>query len=230
MGGMRWTEEELKSNQQRTNAKVSASFGAGLNLDKKTQTKKNTSNESNDKKNDEIIKTQGKENKKIKPALERSRLVSETVRTATVSGHYEEGRSLELLFDGAQMLSTNDMYALTHYQRIEYRNAWHDAIDLAVLQIIGAKAGQIARIKPLTRFKITTIRQSKVMCDTDALQGLYKYPIDGLRYAKIIMDDNPNHFISMESIQKKGPYLMGIKVEAIGEMEFFKSKSMNFIE
>lgn len=220
MSGMRWSEDELRAHQAKTGARISSSFGAGMNLSGARELRIPTTPVLPRMVKDAAEQPQEKTTKKKRDpsaALLRARAVADSVRTAIVTGHYVPGVSLELVFDGAKMLSINDLYKLTHYQRVDYRNAWHEAVQLAVMQILGAKAGQIASLSPMQRFKIAGIRHSKNLCDTDALPGYFKYPIDGLRYANVIADDNPKHFVDLNTSQECGPYLMGIRVEAVGD-------------
>lgn len=216
MSSMRWTEDQLKSHLEKPGARIAASFGAGLNLRGARELHAPLASQpAHDTKAPVKAETKPKE-KPLSKALLRSQSVSASVKTAIVTGHYVPGESLELVFDGAKMLSTNELYALTHFQRIEYRNAWHESIELAVMQIVGARAGQLAALQPMQRFRIDAVRYSKKLCDTDALNGFFKYPIDGLRYAGVIVDDHPRHFIAMTSTQQVGSYKMGLRVQVAG--------------
>lgn len=220
MSGMRWSEDELRAHQAKTGARISSSFGAGMNLSGARELKISTTSSLSTRTQDlqeHVHEIKAKKKREPSKALLRAKEVAESVRTAVVSGHYLPGESLELVFDGAKMLSINDLYKLTHYQRVDYRNAWHEAVKLAVMQILGAKAGQIASLKAMQRFRISAIRHSKTLCDTDALQGYFKYAIDGLRYANVIVDDKPKHFIDFTATQMCAPHMMGIRVEAVSE-------------
>lgn len=218
---MRWTEDQLRSHLAKPGARIAASFGAGLNLAGAHDLRASQAIQASQKNPKKIMDREQTEPKEkiLSKALLRSKTVSASVRTAIVTGYYVPGENLELVFDGAKMLSANELYALTHFQRIEYRNAWHKAIELAVMQVVGDRAGQLADLKPMQRFRIDAVRHSKKLCDTDALNGFFKYPIDGLRYAGVIVDDHPRHFIAMTSIQHTGPYKISLRVQAVGVNE-----------
>jgi hypothetical protein len=144
-------------------------------------------------------KTDTPENRKRK-AARKSRLerVIESIRTAALSGSYETGQFIELHFDGAMMLSPNELYAMHFSRRIPYRKAWHDAVHWAMLTVTGGPRN----FPMLDSFEMSIHRRAKQLCDTDSVDGYFKAPIDGLRYAGIIKDDNPACFKRFASISQ----------------------------
>lgn len=153
--------------------------------------------------------------KPVSRARQRALDAAASVTSSVISGRFEPGKRIELQFDGAKMLSTNDIYALGHMQRVAYRKAWHTAIEVALLTVLGPHAGARKAWKPLSFFKIQGHRRSGKLADTDALHSFFKFPIDGLRYAGVILDDHPRFFASMAASQELGSPQMRIIVEAI---------------
>lgn len=232
MSAPRWTQADLDAYQQRTNRSVASSFGGGIKLPPSTQQGATSPLRqplarlhaspaaaiaaeqpalNSARTTTATSKSKGGPN----AATKRMLTATESVRNAVVTGSFYPSRSLELVFSGARMLSINDLFALTHFQRVKYRKAWHEAIEHAVLQVVGAKAGQLRAWNPMTRFRLHAERHALDLCDTDNLHHYFKYPIDGLRYAGIILDDKPHYFISMSAAQHKGPYAMKIRVDAV---------------
>lgn len=154
-----------------------------------------------------------KEKKKSSTAFQRAKQASESLRMAKVSGEQVAGKYIEFTFDGARLLSLNDLYALSHFQRVGYRKAWHEVMHNAVLEITGGPV----HLHQFKKFHIQAHRSSVQYCDLDALSSYFKYAIDGLRYAGVIIDDNPSHMVSIASTQEKGPYLVRIRVETVDE-------------
>lgn len=154
-----------------------------------------------------------KEKKKSSTAFQRAKQASESLKMAKVSGKQVAGKYIEFTFDGARLLSLNDLYALSHFQRVGYRKAWHEVMHDAVLEITGGPR----HLHQFKQFHIQAHRSSAQYCDLDALNSYFKYAIDGLRYAGVIIDDNPNYMVSIASTQEKGPYLVRIRVETVDE-------------
>jgi hypothetical protein len=132
--------------------------------------------------------------------------VIESIKTARLHGSFVLGKSIELHFEGAMMLSPNELYALTPFERIRYKKTWHEVVQWALLVITGSPRS----FKVLDCFELKLHRVSRQLCDTDALPGYCKAPIDGLKHAGIIKDDNPKFFkrISAMTQEHGAPKLM----------------------
>lgn len=154
--------------------------------------------------------TDAKDNIRPKKTVgSRAKEAAHTLKLAQISGMHQTGEFLEFTLDGARLLSVNELYALHHFQRIAYRKAWHEAIQAAVLVVTGGPRHWLK----FDRFTVVVHRRARAGCDVDALNGHFKYAIDGLRYAGLIVDDDPAHMLSMSSTQEKGKPLVHIRVE-----------------
>lgn len=139
----------------------------------------------------------------------RAKDAANSLKLSRISGRHQAGQFLEFTLDGARLLSVNELYALHHFQRIAYRKAWHEAVQAAVLVVTGGPRHWLK----FDRFTVIVHRRSRSGCDVDALNGYFKYAIDGLRYTGLIADDDPTHMLSMVSTQEKGQPLVRIRVE-----------------
>lgn len=145
----------------------------------------------------------------------RSEVAVQSLRQCRISGSHQKGIFIEIVLDGAQMLSVNEVLGMHHFQRIAYKKAWHEVMTSALLVITGGPR----HWSSFERYRLTAHRQSMRQCDNDALNGHFKYAIDGLRYAGLLVDDDPNHMVSMNSTQSIGPYRVVLRMEVVGEEE-----------
>lgn len=143
--------------------------------------------------------------KKVNATITRRNDVIESIKHAKVTGSFKKGEYLEIMLDGAKLLSVNSLYTLNPFQRTSYKKAWHEAINWAVIQITGGPRN----FSTFDHFTIEAQIQTKRRCDTDAPEGQLKFAIDGLTHAKVIIDDSPMHFKEFNCrAQKVGsPYL-----------------------
>lgn len=214
MGSVRWTEAELASRLQAGSVRVAHAFGGtdhGLEVVVESTRVAVTQPTTRDLRSITLMDSK----KPVSRARQRALDAAASVNSSAISGRFELGKRIELQFDGAKMLSTNDIYALGHMQRVAYRKAWHAAIEAALLTVLGPHPGARKAWKPLSLFKIQAHRRSGKLADTDALHSFFKFPVDGLRYARVILDDHPRFFASMVASQELGSPLMRIIVEAI---------------
>lgn len=137
----------------------------------------------------------------------------ESLQRARVSGEWVPDRFLELRFDGVLPLSVNSLLALTHFERIRYRKAWHIAIDEAVLEVT---SGDRRRVR-FDHFIVRSHRTTRRLSDTDAKEGVLKYAIDGLRYAGVIAEDTQAHFRDLLCSQSIGPPALVLRIEAVSD-------------
>ena len=130
---------------------------------------------------------------------------------ATWTGSHDPGKHLEVVFHGVVLLSVNTLYGLTHYERVKYRKRWHDLIERAVLDLIGPAKDRLAFAHCIVRAH----RVSRRLADTDAKSGYLKYPIDGLRYSGIMVEDTPAHFRDLLCSQSLGLPALALRIEAV---------------
>jgi hypothetical protein len=105
------------------------------------------------------------------------------------------------------------LYGLSHFQRVKYRKAWHELVETAVAQVVGEAGHRHA----LDRYVIHAHRVSRRLADTDAKSGYLKYPIDGLRYSGILVEDTEDHFRDFFCTQSIGEPALILRIEAVGE-------------
>ena len=201
MSRIKWTEEELASHLKKPGARVASSFGGRL-VEEKTKTTKK-------------IKITEKPKSSVK---NRADQVSQTIRNSKVKIESKKGEFIKITFDGAKMLSINEIYALNPFNRIGYKKSWHEKIEESFL-LAKKKIELEGDWLPFDRFKITAFRRSAKLCDTDALNGFFKYAIDGLRYSGVITEDNPKHFVCMVSSQEVGESFVSMKIEVVNKEE-----------
>jgi hypothetical protein len=136
-----------------------------------------------------------------------------SIQSARVTWQYEPEQSVSLHFEGAISLSPNELYKLTHFRRIPYRRAWHEAIYWSWLDALEGRPPP----PPWTQFAIVGHRVSTRLCDPDALNGYFKYAIDGLRYAGIIVDDKPANLIELRTTQATGPVGLTLEIRRVAD-------------
>ena len=147
--------------------------------------------------------------------------VIEAVRQSRFQGVYDPtSRRLTLTFEGARTLPPNALLKLAPFQRIAYRRAWHDLVQWAVVAAMAPhRLGLSAAGFPLKRFGVHALRQSKWMCDKDALGLNFKYAIDGLKHAGVIVDDDWTRFVDFDPTQRKGEHVVQLLVWEIEESD-----------
>lgn len=130
---------------------------------------------------------------------------------ASWTGAHDPGNYLEIVFHGVVLLSVNTLYGLTHYERVKYRKRWHDLIERAVLDLMGPANQRLAFAHCIVRAH----RVSRRLADTDAKSGYLKYPIDGLRYSGVMVEDSPAHFRDLLCSQSLGMPALALRIEAV---------------
>lgn len=167
------------------------------------------------KKNTEEADLSKKINTK-KVAIEGRNRAIESMRSADFSCSFESQKFLELTFRGVNLLSVNRLYSLSHFQRVKYRKMWHELIERAIEGLLGPAIGRNNFI-PFSTYTIRSHHVSKRLCDTDSKSGFLKYPIDGLRYSGVIVDDTQAHFKDLFCTQSKGIPALHIRIDAVDE-------------
>jgi hypothetical protein len=171
-------------------------------------------------KESKVKKTQGIDVKTIVKEINECKVIS----------NYSE-QHFSLLFDGARLLSVNQIFAILQYRKYEifgYKKAWQKIIK-----------DEIEKLKDLPYFtssvELTLFRQSPRLVDEDALSVMFKFIIDALKTDKkdnfrgIIAEDNPKIVQSIKLEQEKGPNFIGIKITDISKnnkKEIFQPKDI----
>lgn len=83
--------------------------------------------------------------------------------------------------------SPNNLLGSHWRYRAKNSELWRTEIAVAVHQAGGPPA------KPYPRAKVTIDRRSRGELDPDNLVGSVKPVLDGLRYARVLVDDTPKH-------------------------------------
>lgn len=170
--------------------------------------------------NNELVKEfLGEKEEKVKKAkgIDVKTIINEINECKVLSSHSETHFSL--LFDGARLLSVNQIFAILQYRKYEifgYKKAWQKIIK-----------DEISKLKDLPYFtdsvELTLFRQSPRLVDEDALGVMFKFIIDALKTDKkdnfkgIIAEDNPKIVQSIKLEQEKGPNFIGIKIKDISQ-------------
>ena len=163
-------------------------------------------------------KSVGKEKITKTPAIKKTKTQGERVKEhveklalARIDGDHVKGEYFRVVISGAKILSYNEILALHHYNRAKYRKAIHNLMHHATLLITRGPAN----FSIFEKFKITAIITSPSGVDLDALPSYLKYPIDGLRYSGVLMEDNQKHMKSIDATYEKGDYSLEIIVEKV---------------
>ena len=219
MSSVRWSESELDAFIARTGAKVAASFGhARANGDGMPTAPRKASPgrlAAYPEQGSEQLAPTDRSSPVESSATRRIRLATESLANCALACTLVGSDSYELAFDGARLLGVNDLYAVSHYRRVAYRRAWHEAVRRCLETAPARSWLNDAHWAPLDHFRVVGYRQSARLCDLDALSGQFKAAIDGLRRAGLIVDDDPQHFIDMRSAQAIGTYKVVIRVEPV---------------
>lgn len=142
--------------------------------------------------------------------------IIQEINDCKVTCEYSEDH-FSLLFDGARLLSVNQIFAILQYRKYEifgYKKAWQKVIK-----------DELSKLKNLPYFtnsvELTLFRQSPRLVDEDALSVMFKFIIDALKTDKkksfqgIIAEDNPKIVQKIKLEQEKGPNFVGIKIKDI---------------
>lgn len=74
-------------------------------------------------------------------------------------------------------------------------------------------SGSPRHIVRMSYFAIHARRRSPQYCDTNALHGYFKAPIDAFRYVSVIEDDEKKHFRRLYAEQDRGEYAVLVRIE-----------------
>lgn len=131
----------------------------------------------------------------------------ETSRFESYAELFPDGslRELVVWFDGARMLTINQMISLftnRQFQYFKYKNRWRKQMRKAIETLRLSKEITRGFEHPV---KIEVMRHATRMVDRDALPTMFKILIDTLRHEEnaIIRDDNPDEVVDVLPYQKK---------------------------
>lgn len=105
--------------------------------------------------------------------------------------------------------SPNDLLGRHWRYRSKNQNAWRDEVYYALMQ-----SGNARLRVPFAKARVSIERISRGLLDPDNLVGSIKPVLDGLRYAKVIKDDSPEH-IELTVTQSRGKPCTRIYVQPI---------------
>lgn len=146
--------------------------------------------------------------------------VIQSIKTAIIHTSVSE-EHISLVFDGARMLTLNEILAILPFQPYlvyNYKKAWVNKIDEALML---AKAMYKKRMPEFTESCLFIgYRRSTKLVDRDGLASCFKYILDDLRNQlavseRILKDDNPNLIFDTPCFQTTGPALIGIRLERV---------------
>lgn len=146
--------------------------------------------------------------------------VIESIKTSIIHTSTSENH-LSLVFDGARLLTLNELLSLMPYQPYlvyNYKTAWKNKIDDALIlakDMYGKKMPEFADSCVFVGF-----RRSTRLVDRDGLPACFKYILDDLRNQiavseRILKDDNPNLIVDTPCFQVVGSAMVGVRLERV---------------
>lgn len=138
--------------------------------------------------------------------------LKDSIITTSTSNKKDEEK-ICIWFTGARVLTLNQIFAILEnrkYEIFKYKKVWQECINTAILTIPAHERPYFNKATRLTLF-----RRGTRLVDLDSFQTVFKYCIDGLRYAGILSEDNPEIIVETIPIQQKGPTSVGIMLETI---------------
>ncbi len=220
--GIKLTEQELNNLLLKNNKlKIADTFGAS----KDKETKIAVKNSKPKKTKIKVSEEEPKEIKKTKNTGVKTSEINKLNRESKVSFTSSE-EHVSLLFDGAKLLSVNQIFAILQYRKYEifsYKKNWHEIIKKVLNeQFLILKQDK----KSLPFFEdsveITLFRQASRLVDEDAMSTMFKYIIDALKRDEdnpngVLAEDNPKIVHRIVCYSEKGLPCVGIRVQKIKE-------------
>ncbi len=221
--GIKLTETELNNLlAKNSKLKISSSLGKNNNQDNiKIDVKEKKPKKKKLSILEEVLAVETKEKNKGVKVSDINKLNKEAITSFSSSEEH-----VSILFDGAKLLSVNQIFAILQYRKYEifaYKKVWHEIIGKILNdQFIILKSQN----KELPFFneavEITLFRQASRLVDEDAMSTMFKYIIDGLKRDKnnpngILAEDNPKIVHRIVCFSEKGVPAVGIKVKKITE-------------
>ncbi len=128
------------------------------------------------------------------------------IKTARITSIWKPEQSFLVEWDGATVLTLNELLRTDYRSLSGYRKVWKEACRDAVLS-----AGAICSIK--TPVVVKLYRRSGRLIDNDGLSAAFKFAIDGMRFAQLIPDDNPRVITDIKLEQEIGDPLLRMVFE-----------------
>lgn len=135
------------------------------------------------------------------------------VREALV-GHGDDGPTLSVWFAGSRLLTVNEIFSILPFRKYDtwaYKKRWKELIQEALLTRDPAV--------PLPLFdgptRLVLFRRGTNKLDLDSFQTVFKYAIDGLRKAGVLVEDNPEIVVETVSEQRIGEPAVGLRLERL---------------
>ncbi|PZP58338.1 MAG: hypothetical protein DI596_07835 [Azospira oryzae] len=147
--------------------------------------------------------------KTVRSGRSREGEVIRSVLRARISGAYDSARGFRARFDGAKLLTLNELLRLNPMARHRYRSAWHRAAHDAALYI----APRARLHGPLA---VSILRRGARLVDNDGLAAALKFAIDGFRCCGLIEDDDPSVVAEIRLSQERGAPAVEVAFEPIG--------------
>jgi hypothetical protein len=146
--------------------------------------------------------------------------VIDSIKQSTIHTSASENH-LSIIFDGARILTLNEILAILPYQPylvFNYKKAWKNRVDDALLLAKDSFKQKLPEFTDSCLF--IGHRQSTKLVDRDGLASCFKYILDDLRgqivlKEKILKDDNPNLIFDTPCFQSTGPFKIGIRLERV---------------
>lgn len=158
-----------------------------------------------------------------KPAKKKRRGVSvapiiRSLQSPFIYTRVEPGPTLSLWFDGARLLTVNELFSILQYRKHEtfaYKKAWRKLIERSLLTL--PKGQQVPFFDGPTR--IWLYRRGKQLVDLEALPVMFKYAVDALRIQGVIPDDNPEIIVEPRLLQEKGLPTVAMRLERLPDWQ-----------
>lgn len=138
---------------------------------------------------------------------------------ASIVSYSHSDNHLAVLFDGAGLLSVNQIFAILEFRKYEifkYKKSWHWLVKKALDSISAEKGGNMIPFDGSVDL-ILYVRAPRLV-DEDAMTTMFKYVIDGMKVDKeknpngILLDDNQNFVHKIECHSEKGSHAIGIRI------------------
>lgn len=139
-------------------------------------------------------------------ALSASDKAIESLRQSRLLTKWEPDTRFVAAFDGARLLSLNELLRLDLRVINRYRKLWHERAYQALLMSGSTFIDGAVRL--------TLFRQGKRLVDNDGLAASFKFAIDGFKEAGLISDDNPMVVQNIPLMQRQGNYIAALMFES----------------
>lgn len=140
--------------------------------------------------------------------------IIKSLRSPFIYSKAEPGPTLSLWFDGARLLTINELFSILQYRKHEtyaYKKAWRKLVENAIYAL--PKGQDKPYFDGPTR--IWLYRRGAKLVDLDALPAMFKYAVDALRIHGVIPDDNPEIIVEPRLLQEQGLPTVAMRLERL---------------